>query len=105
MTYLAAPDRYEHLPCGRSGIELPGVSPGLRFEDQADPRLGSWLRACLTSVAASAQELLDHSGDSIEQIAASWCRVKIPHVCVGAGSAARMTMMIVAFCYVTYTES
>jgi L-glyceraldehyde 3-phosphate reductase len=32
MTYLAAPDRYEHTPyrrCGRSGIELPGVSLGL----------------------------------------------------------------------------
>jgi hypothetical protein len=55
-------------------------------------------------VTASAQELLDHSGDSIEQIAAPWCRLKIPHACVGAGSAARMAM-IVALCYVTYTES
>jgi hypothetical protein len=48
-------------------------------------------------VTASAQELLDHSGDSIEQIAASWCRVKIPHVCVcvGAGLAARMMMTMI----------
>jgi L-glyceraldehyde 3-phosphate reductase len=32
MTFLAAPDRYEHTPyrrCGRSGIELPAVSLGL----------------------------------------------------------------------------
>jgi L-glyceraldehyde 3-phosphate reductase len=32
MTYVAAPDRYEHLPyrrCGRSGIKLPEVSLGL----------------------------------------------------------------------------
>ena len=32
MTYLTAPDRYEHTPyrrCGRSGIELPAVSLGL----------------------------------------------------------------------------
>ena len=33
MTYLATPDRYERTPyrrCGRSGIELPEVSLGLR---------------------------------------------------------------------------
>jgi hypothetical protein len=55
-------------------------------------------------VAASAQELPDHSGDGIEQITAAWCCVMIPHICVGAGPAACM-MMIMAFCYVTYTES
>jgi hypothetical protein len=55
-------------------------------------------------VAASAQELPDHSGDGIEQITAARCCVMIPHICVGAGSAACM-MMIMAFCYVTYTES
>ena len=40
----------------------------------------------------------------MEQIAAAWCCVMIPHVRVVAGPAARM-VMIVAFRYVTYTES
>ena len=57
---------------------------------------------CITSVTASGQELPDHSGDGIEQIAAARCCVMIPHVCVAAGPAARM-MMIVAFCYIMYT--
>jgi hypothetical protein len=60
---------------------------------------------CFTSLTASGQELTDHSGDGIEQIAAARCCVMIPHVCGGAGSAARMMvmMMIVAFCHVMYT--
>ena len=32
MIYVAAEDRYEHMPyrrCGRSGVELPAVSLGL----------------------------------------------------------------------------
>jgi len=59
---------------------------------------------CVTPVTASGQELPDHSGDGVEQIAAARCCVMIPHVCAGAGSAARlMIMMIVAFCYIMYT--
>jgi L-glyceraldehyde 3-phosphate reductase len=32
MTYLAATDRYQHMPyrrCGRSGLDLPAISLGL----------------------------------------------------------------------------
>jgi L-glyceraldehyde 3-phosphate reductase len=49
MTYLAAPDRYEHTPyrrCGRSGIELPGVSLGL-WQNFGDDRLIDTQRAIL----------------------------------------------------------
>ena len=49
MTYLAAPDRYEHLPyrrCGRSGIELPGVSLGL-WQNFGDDRPIDTQRAIL----------------------------------------------------------
>jgi hypothetical protein len=56
---------------------------------------------CVTSVTASGQELPDHSGGGIEQTAAARCRVMIPHLCVGAGPAARM--MIMALRYVMYT--
>ena len=52
-------------------------------------------------MTASGQELPDHSGDGIEQIAAARCCVMIPYVCVGAGSAART--IIVTFCYAMYT--
>lgn len=59
---------------------------------------------CFTSVKAGGQELTGHSGDGIEQIAAARCGVMIPHDCGGAGSAARMMMMmIIAFCYIMYT--
>ena len=49
MTYLAAPDRYEHMPyrrCGRSGIELPGVSLGL-WQNFGDDRPIDTQRAIL----------------------------------------------------------
>jgi L-glyceraldehyde 3-phosphate reductase len=49
MTYLAAPDRYEHMPyrrCGRSGIELPEVSLGL-WQNFGDDRLIDTQRAIL----------------------------------------------------------
>ena len=49
MTYLAAPDRYEHMPyrrCGRSGIELPAVSLGL-WQNFGDDRLIDTQRAIL----------------------------------------------------------
>src|SRR5580698_8083616 len=49
MTYLAAPDRYEHTSyrrCGRSGIELPGVSLGL-WQNFGDDRLIDTQRAIL----------------------------------------------------------
>ena len=49
MTYLAAPDRYEHLPyrrCGRSGIELPEVSLGL-WQNFGDDRPVDTQRAIL----------------------------------------------------------
>ena len=49
MTYLGAPDRYEHLPyrrCGRSGIELPEVSLGL-WQNFGDDRTIDTQRAIL----------------------------------------------------------
>jgi len=49
MTYLAAPDRYEHTPyrrCGRSGIELPAISLGL-WQNFGDDRLINTQRAIL----------------------------------------------------------
>jgi L-glyceraldehyde 3-phosphate reductase len=49
MTYLAAPDRYEHMPyrrCGRSGIELPAVSLGL-WQNFGDDRPIDTQRAIL----------------------------------------------------------
>jgi L-glyceraldehyde 3-phosphate reductase len=49
MTYLAAPDRYEHTPyrrCGRSGIELPAVSLGL-WQNFGDDRPIDTQRAIL----------------------------------------------------------
>jgi L-glyceraldehyde 3-phosphate reductase len=49
MTYLAAPDRYEHLPyrrCGRSGIELPAISLGL-WQNFGDDRRMDTQRAIL----------------------------------------------------------
>jgi L-glyceraldehyde 3-phosphate reductase len=49
MTFLAAPDRYEHTPyrrCGRSGIELPAVSLGL-WQNFGDDRPLATQRAIL----------------------------------------------------------
>ena len=49
MTYLAAPDRYEHMPyrrCGRSGIELPEISLGL-WQNFGDDRPMDTQRAIL----------------------------------------------------------
>ena len=49
MTYLAAQDRYEHMPdrrCGRSGIELPEVSLGL-WQNFGDDRPIDTQRAIL----------------------------------------------------------
>ena len=49
MTFLAAPDRYEHTPyrrCGRSGIELPAVSLGL-WQNFGDDRPLTTQRAIL----------------------------------------------------------
>jgi hypothetical protein len=47
----------------------------------------------LTPATASARELPDHPGGGIEQIAAAWRRVMIPHVRVVAGPTARMVMI------------
>ena len=55
MTYLAAPDRYEHMPdrrCGRSGIELPEVSLGL-WQNCGDDRPIDTQRAILRRASTS----------------------------------------------------